>query len=367
MSKAFLVAAAVLTGGVALLLWRRSASGNAPSVPVSTALCDGVQAISTAAGYPIPSPACQLVHNGLKSSDTKSEENRLLNGGVVLVEVPDALRLMSVAGRVEYATGGMMTGSGQTMTVGRDGTRIGTMLQGNHARYGNGCEPFKGAPGWGKCAPGTHEMSGGPVGQRLTRPGALAAEGFEFGDLVTNPERLTALFAPEAMARWAQAPVQLSQLLSGTDADPMTITHVPLDGKYYVAGKPLECPAGAPLVWLRDKRDGVSQLQTAPGVVGEAICGAIPTAPDYHDGIATDVCAQLAQVNADLMLFGYWSARANAWVKPPPPPDATAWRWNTTAEQWEKPPGVLCPGDTAPVNLADAFRRLFNADALQKG
>jgi hypothetical protein len=143
--------AGVIVGGVALVLVRKreaAASGTAPASP-----CDQLpegqlrDACKLALGIVDKLPEVLELVPGIRASEkegtaffaARDEENKRLNGAVKTPLVP-----VDVWGNDPVS----VQGAGATYRNQR-----GTVLE-----FQNGCQPFFGAPGFSKCAPGTKDM-----------------------------------------------------------------------------------------------------------------------------------------------------------------------------------------------------------------
>lgn len=251
------IAAGLAVGGGGLLLvayarQKAAAQGQGGS------LCESFLApLAAAAGYPIPPEACKFsavdkvlgavagaVGDAFKSEAERDADNRARNGAVEL-ELREDVKKLAIGGD---------TVNGQP--------RIGTRLRGSVLRFQSGCVPFKGAPGWAKCAAGTHDMA--PAGRYWNVDPA-------------NPPKIDPLKPWASIEAAARARAYLSDLGAGGTHDPTTARGADgrlakVGGAYLVAGQAVMCDREPVLV--RDHRTGgtVGLCQSAappPATVGE--------------------------------------------------------------------------------------------------
>lgn len=211
---------ALAIGGVGYLYWRaRQAQGSSLCASVlqplgrtvgfdiPPSMCSGIDAI---AGKVI-GPIVEAVADSAKSWQEKDAENRAKNGAVAVPMTQDVLDTVQCKE--------IVPGIGTALPTTRD---AGPMLHGTALRYQNGCEPFAGAPGFGKCAPGTFDMT--------TKNAACAS---------------------------AKGVPQMGSLLNGHEPqDPATNY-----AKNIVAGVKVTCPSGQAL----DPRNVLSTYDTRTG------------------------------------------------------------------------------------------------------
>lgn len=224
MSDALYLFGGLAVGGAVIgaVVWRnRQAKTEAPSAT------DGLCAAASKLG--LPREACEAgvgiigtignALGGLLSADwaARDAENKRLNGEV---EIPLDAELVKRS--IQYSQ----------IANSQPG------LKGSVIRFKNGGVPFRGAPGWEKCAPGTHSM----ILRGNTSGGDLVLlpwwwEGKASGTKAPDPQRYR-------NGEWFSADLLRSYAFSGHPLDPFT--RGPLaDGSYFVAGRrTAPCAAG---------------------------------------------------------------------------------------------------------------------------
>lgn len=223
----------------AFLLWRRSKEVAAKG---GNFCADVAQPLGRMVGFDIPPAVCGLqdaigavagavvdaVKDGWTHADEDRENTRL--NGAVAVPLTEEVRWLTRTGMSN------LSGTGTFY-------KAATVL-----RYQNGCEPFEGAPGWGKCAPGTVTM-------RYADPAFIVKPG--------TPKALT----PYELRDAAVAPVNIARHLTGGDGDPTTLRTKAADGSVFIAGKKYTCPEGQFPKEVTDHRSGqpVLSVTCAPG------------------------------------------------------------------------------------------------------
>jgi hypothetical protein len=220
--------------------------------------------------------------------------------------------------------------NGVPQLAGSTATRTATWPRpttGSALRFANGCEPFAGAPGWNKCAPGTHDMR---VSQADRRWGSSSerARAASRPDAPANPDNLVA---------WGSL---LTGSVNPRYPDPSTAGPIPRpDGLlYYVRGKAITCPAGsAPAMWdangnpIGDHRTGTPAC--APGGVSSFVPSSSP--PPASTQYGSNGQTQGACVNGQPPAGFTWDPSAGGFLRrlkvgetpnPCPNPDAAVSR-----------------------------------------
>lgn len=231
-----LVGVGALGVGVLYVRKRQADAAAAAAAPTGTeSACALAAKAAAAAGLPFSDAACQGVVGVLgevadaafysdadRIADLKSadEKNKALNGEVELAN--------SYVVKSNY-----------------DGAQAyGTELAGSVLRFKSGCAPFRGAPGWEKCAPGTVDMWGyvGNVNAAVVTLPARApnAPAFTVDDLKTA--------SPADLFSGSTRPASVDASTKGPlpyRADDGSIVN-----RYAVRGVPIDCPQGqAPGLW----------------------------------------------------------------------------------------------------------------------
>jgi hypothetical protein len=171
-------------------------------------------------------------------------------------------------------------------------------LQGSVLRFKNGCVPYAGAPGFGKCAPGTQSM--------WMHDTHTAIDAYDYTQpAFRNPSDRDAwlhggwdkLSSAERGVQVGGVRVHAAALLTGstdpTAPDPATSGSAVAGAGWtgYVKGRPVTCPAGqAPALWdangkpIRDQRDGTPPC--APDGVSSFTPSSSPPPPSVGGGTA---------------------------------------------------------------------------------
>lgn len=212
-TKVILAGAAGAVAVGAVLLWRRTQQAKEQG----GSFCASVaQPLGRTVGFDIPPSMCGAVDalagaviGAVKDAATHADEdaeNTRINGAV---DVP-------LTEQARWLTRDGMSNLSGTSTFFKAATVL---------RYKNGCEPFEGAPGWKKCAPGTTSM-------RYTRPAFLVHP--------TTPKATT----PAELQAGAVHVIDIAQLMTAGPSDPVTLLERFPDGSYIIAGKRHTCPSG---------------------------------------------------------------------------------------------------------------------------
>jgi hypothetical protein len=300
--KAALIVIGLATGGLALLYWRnKNAPPQLPSGDACDALCSA-QSLATGitpelcrAG--LAYKACKAAGGALgavKDAITTDwarydRENRELNGEL---ETP------------------LPVGVQQRVTVNGTGVQG---LHGSATKFKNGCVPFEGAPGWEKCAPGTHSMVSSGGGLRTRRVNDIAA---------TEPAELGRAFTRAGGDPLWQGPFTSDGLTPIDFKSPtgQTLTtsvpskfDLPLaqgETGWIAEGVAFKCPAGTEPAWgVRDHRTGAPPAPcTKDGK--SPYDGAIPPPVDTGSTQTVVACGANGEAPAgftwDPTLGGFW-------------------------------------------------------------
>jgi hypothetical protein len=306
--------------GVGVLALRaRARAAAAPQQPPSTSstACELAAKAAAAAGLPFSADACAGILGTVGaigeavfySADDQARDiaaaatkNDQLNGEIAIPMDPYVTRFVSGKGN--------------------------PAIYGNALRYANGCEPFKGAPGWSKCAPGTRSLFG-PASFRGSELGVVAlAPAQQPG----KPDRGVEVDAGDNGGQR-----MLTGSLDPKNPDPATrgpFRNSAGGNDYLIRGRRMTCPAGeAPALWdadgnpVRDQRE----LRCAPGGVSswQASTSAPPaTVPGETDRTALGCIgdqppAGYTWVAATSTTPGHWE-RLQAGQTPNPGPCATS-------------------------------------------
>ncbi len=183
--------------------------------------------------------------------DKKSAANDALNGAVAIPNARVSERTLMRPARLDGPVGAMAAGAS-----------VGVCFGGAY-RYKNGCEPFKNAPGWKKCAAGTNDMTGpNPGVGGKTIDGTLYAWRVEWDKFLSGELYLDPLTPAIAKAQGITQAVKAGDLYlhgdptSGTfrasGIGPLATFPLPVPagaGVGWFAGAPFVCPAGQVPLW----------------------------------------------------------------------------------------------------------------------
>lgn len=248
--------AIVAAGGVGVVLIARQAAAKKSG---GSSACDAICTAAAAQGVPVDAckdgaayQACQAANgvwdwlsNVFSGPDwaKMDADNLKLNGAIELPLGPLGDRTVNPITR-------------------------GAGLHGTVLRFKNGGVPFKGFPGWEKCAKGTHDMLEGgtllvldPSTGKWSQLVASAAFTGGIGDPTRGgPFTADHIFhAPGVIGDGSYgASTSIGAPLAGNKDIAEAPFPLALDGNaqgYYAAGKPFTCPAGTSPQWnLRDQR-----------------------------------------------------------------------------------------------------------------
>jgi hypothetical protein len=216
-------------------------------------------------------------------------------------------------------------------------------LQGTVLRFANGCEPYAGAPGWSKCAPGTHSMIGASGVNTKTR-------GMH---VLGTPARSKPGWGPAA--EWedhVQFEPRFDELLTGRRVEHVAVTEAHGDpnnkGKVYkVSGDPATgvirperataddsfCAKGGPGFPLPIPTGGV-----AGRYKGEAFVCAAGTIPDLRGNYTGPVrCVAPSELPRT---FGGTGGGAGTRSDEQFDYTGAGCKWNRSTGKWDCPPGV---------------------------
>jgi len=272
MASPALIAGGLLLGGGLLLLWRRQAQQKQQDLCAAACAGDAQCLAACAAGKAIAGllgdawdavkpgrPNAQVLSDEAKHNDalngpiktklkrldptrTAAYANTTIGGGAT----PDQQRAaFNAASEAVFGIAPFDPSDHRGTASSPQGVALPFGLGGNALEYENGCTPFKGTPGWGKCAAGTVDMFG--------EENRLLAEDVLVDDNTAKWHRVAARAAGSAN-NVASAIVGLtdpSAMFTGS-IDPMRpdpTTQGPIatsDGKqqWLVAGQPLVCNKG---------------------------------------------------------------------------------------------------------------------------
>jgi len=240
-------------GGLGVLLLRQRLAAQTSSS------CATIQQMGASVGFYVPASVCgpidaalEWVKDKLKGWDAKDAENRQLNGGIEL-ELDPRLARGAVALEVTPGSGGM----GRPQGIDHMAKMV-PQLKGKSLRMKNGCVPFRGAPGWERCAEGTHDMGPHRVGIKLAKP-----EG-----RIPRPSEVQALEGKSEAERAQMmfATTSVSAVLTGQPTDPTTALHAKIGGTYWLAGEPVACEGGTTPTGATDHRGGKTKAVVLCGL-----------------------------------------------------------------------------------------------------
>lgn len=282
-------------GGVAYVVIRKH---NAAAAQGGSACASIAQPIGRLYGFDIPPSACGAVDAVLGkvagAFTDHDAKNRQLNGEIA---IPLDAPTKSIARTFRQ---------GQPNAV--------DFLTGSVLEFKNGCQPFAGAPGFGKCAPGTTSMLNGPGGFMGNPPGERPPS--------------TKQLNKEFMLALATRVARPDKLMTGEAWDPASSAALGILG-----GVKATCPTGQKVLGFSPVRDGRS------GELVRAIitnCGADASAPDRLAQTTTNV-GEGGRSDGGLTHTQTAFGSTGALPADPPPP---GYHWvaatGTSAGHWER-------------------------------
>lgn len=190
-----LIAVIAASAGVGYVIYKRMIAAKAAPVPLTCEQkCASIPDVYGARSDCIIACGAATVLSALDvhpQDNWKGEVARrvavnAMNGAALVPTIkpsPDGPRVPYISGARVFENGnGAYNNFTEVLGNGGVVDTLMSTLNGDVARYENGCEPFYGAPGWSKCKTGTLDMYGSAISSEIAKTGGLGHDYFKMGE-----------------------------------------------------------------------------------------------------------------------------------------------------------------------------------------